>query len=70
MNSNPPSADQTNAVFASSIADFARSHGISRAQGYLLGEPLPAAEMTPLLRRHLVPGPPPRRGRRTDTGRV
>jgi EAL domain-containing protein (putative c-di-GMP-specific phosphodiesterase class I) len=50
--------------------EFLLSHGISRAQGYLLGEPLPAAEMTPLLRRHLVTGPPPRRGRRTDTGRV
>ncbi len=50
--------------------EFLLSHGISRAQGYMLGEPLPAAEMTPLLRRHLVPDPPPRRGRRTDTGRV
>jgi predicted signal transduction protein with EAL and GGDEF domain len=50
--------------------EFLLSHGISRAQGYLLGEPLPAAEMTPLLRRHLVTGPPPRRGRRTDSGRV
>ena len=50
--------------------EFLLSHGISHAQGYALGEPLPAAEMTPLLRRHLVPGPPPRRGRRTDSGRV
>ena len=50
--------------------EFLLSHGIAHAQGYALGQPLPAAETTPLLRRHLVPAPPPRRGRRTDGGRV
>jgi diguanylate cyclase (GGDEF)-like protein len=50
--------------------EFLLRHGISHAQGFALGEPMPAAEMTPLLRRHLVPGPPPRRGRRADSGRV
>ncbi len=50
--------------------DFLLAHGISHAQGLHLGAPMRADAMTPLLRRHLVPGDPPRRGRRTDTGRV
>jgi diguanylate cyclase (GGDEF)-like protein/PAS domain S-box-containing protein len=50
--------------------DFLIAHGISHAQGCHLGPPMRAEEITPLLRRHLVPSAPPRRGRRTDTGRV
>jgi diguanylate cyclase (GGDEF)-like protein/PAS domain S-box-containing protein len=50
--------------------EFLVAHGISHAQGLKLGPPVRADEITPLLRRHLVAGPPPRRGRRTDTGRV
>jgi diguanylate cyclase (GGDEF)-like protein/PAS domain S-box-containing protein len=50
--------------------EFLLAHGISHAQGFALGEPVMAAELTPLLRRHLVSGAPPRRGTRTDTGRV
>jgi diguanylate cyclase (GGDEF)-like protein/PAS domain S-box-containing protein len=50
--------------------DFLVAHGISHAQGARLGSPMPAADVTPLLRRHLVPTAPPRRGTRTDTRRV
>ncbi|MGZ4351688.1 MAG: putative bifunctional diguanylate cyclase/phosphodiesterase, partial [Solirubrobacteraceae bacterium] len=50
--------------------DFLLAHGISHAQGFALGEPMPPGELTPLLHGHLVPDPPPRRGRRTDGGRV
>jgi diguanylate cyclase (GGDEF)-like protein/PAS domain S-box-containing protein len=50
--------------------DFLLAHGISHAQGFQLGAPMSAEDVTPLLRRHLVPGAPPRRGQRTDTGRV
>ena len=50
--------------------EFLVAHGISHAQGFQLGLPVRADEITPLLRRHLVAGAPPRRGRRTDTGRV
>lgn len=50
--------------------DFLFAHGISHAQGFQLGPPMRADEITPLLRRHLVAGAPPRRGTRTDTGRV
>jgi diguanylate cyclase (GGDEF)-like protein/PAS domain S-box-containing protein len=50
--------------------DFLIAHGISHAQGLHLGPPVPTVQTTPLLRRHLVPGAPPRRGARTDTGRV
>jgi EAL domain-containing protein (putative c-di-GMP-specific phosphodiesterase class I) len=57
-------------VETESQLEFLLRHGISHAQGFALGEPMPASEMTPLLRRHLVPGPPPRRGRRADGGRV
>jgi diguanylate cyclase (GGDEF)-like protein/PAS domain S-box-containing protein len=50
--------------------DFLLAHGISHAQGFQLGAPMSAEDVTPLLRRHLVSGAPPRLGRRTDTGRV
>jgi diguanylate cyclase (GGDEF)-like protein/PAS domain S-box-containing protein len=50
--------------------DFLLAHGITHAQGSHLGPPVRADEMTPLLRRHLATGAPPRRGARTDTGRV
>jgi EAL domain-containing protein (putative c-di-GMP-specific phosphodiesterase class I) len=50
--------------------DFLLAHGITHAQGFQLGPPMRAAEITPLLRRHLVTGAPPRRGTRSDTGRV
>jgi diguanylate cyclase (GGDEF)-like protein/PAS domain S-box-containing protein len=50
--------------------DFLVAHGISRAQGFQVGPPMPADEITPLLRRHLVPTAPPRRGTRTDTRRI
>jgi diguanylate cyclase (GGDEF)-like protein/PAS domain S-box-containing protein len=50
--------------------EFLLARGISHAQGFYLGPPVHAEEMTPLLRRHLVSGAPPRRGTRTDTGRV
>ncbi len=50
--------------------EFLIAHGISHAQGFQLGPPMSVEEVTPLLRRHLVAGAPPRRGTRTDTGRV
>ena len=50
--------------------DFLLAHGISHGQGPQLGLPMSAQDITPLLRRHLVASPPPRRGRRTDSGRV
>jgi diguanylate cyclase (GGDEF)-like protein/PAS domain S-box-containing protein len=50
--------------------DFLVANGISHAQGAQLGPPARAEEITPLLRRSLVPGVPPRRGTRTDTGRL
>jgi diguanylate cyclase (GGDEF)-like protein/PAS domain S-box-containing protein len=50
--------------------DFLIASGITHAQGFALGSPMSAADVTPLLRRQLVPGPPPRRGTRSDTGRV
>jgi diguanylate cyclase (GGDEF)-like protein/PAS domain S-box-containing protein len=50
--------------------DFLLAHGISLAQGFLLGAPMGAAEMTALLQRHLVAPTPPRRGPRPDSGRV
>ena len=50
--------------------DFLLAHGISHAQGFQLGAPMNAEEVTPLLRQHLIPGAPPRRGTRSDTGRV
>jgi diguanylate cyclase (GGDEF)-like protein/PAS domain S-box-containing protein len=50
--------------------EFLIAQGITHAQGFQLGMPMTAAELTPLLRRHLVAGPPPRRGTRTDGGRV
>jgi diguanylate cyclase (GGDEF)-like protein/PAS domain S-box-containing protein len=40
---------------------FLVEHGILHAQGFALTAPLPAAELTPLLHRALVPAPPPRR---------
>ena len=46
---------------------FLIEHGILHAQGFALTGPLPAAEVTPLLARALVPGPPPRRRTRTGT---
>ena len=49
--------------------EFLLAHGISHAQGFQLGPPMRAEEMTPLLHRHLVGDAPPRRGTRTDTGR-
>ncbi len=49
--------------------DFLLAHGIVHAQGFHLGSPMRAEEITPLLHRHLVAGPPPRRGERSDTGR-
>jgi diguanylate cyclase (GGDEF)-like protein/PAS domain S-box-containing protein len=48
--------------------EFLLDHGISHAQGLALGEPMQAEELTRLLRSHLVAGPPPRRGSRTDGG--
>ncbi|HYZ80326.1 MAG TPA: EAL domain-containing protein [Solirubrobacteraceae bacterium] len=48
--------------------EFLLAHGISHAQGSALGEPMQAEELTPLLHSHLVAGPPPRRGSRTDRG--
>jgi diguanylate cyclase (GGDEF)-like protein/PAS domain S-box-containing protein len=50
--------------------EFLLAHGISRAQGFALGEPVVADELTPLLRRRLLPDAPPRRGTRTDAGRA
>jgi EAL domain-containing protein (putative c-di-GMP-specific phosphodiesterase class I) len=50
--------------------EFLLAHGISLAQGVLLGAPMGAAEITALLRRHLVAPRPPRRGQRPDTDRV
>jgi diguanylate cyclase (GGDEF)-like protein/PAS domain S-box-containing protein len=50
--------------------EFLIANGISHAQGALLGPPARAEQITPLLRRSLVPGAPPRRGTRTDTGRL
>jgi diguanylate cyclase (GGDEF)-like protein/PAS domain S-box-containing protein len=50
--------------------EFLIAHGISHAQGFALGPPMPADEITPLLRRRLVADAPPRRGTRTDTGRI
>ena len=50
--------------------EFLLAHGISHAQGFALGEPMVADEITPLLRRQLAWDPPPRRGTRSDTGRV
>jgi EAL domain-containing protein (putative c-di-GMP-specific phosphodiesterase class I) len=50
--------------------DFLLAHGISLAQGFLLGAPMGAAEITALLQRHLVAPTPPRRGPRPDSGRV
>ncbi len=50
--------------------DFLLAHGISLAQGSLLGAPMDAADITALLQRHLVAPTPPRRGPRPDTGRV
>ncbi|MFL5862180.1 MAG: putative bifunctional diguanylate cyclase/phosphodiesterase [Solirubrobacteraceae bacterium] len=50
--------------------EFLVGHGISRAQGFALGEPMRAEQLTPLLRRHLAPGGPPRRGARTDGART
>jgi EAL domain-containing protein (putative c-di-GMP-specific phosphodiesterase class I) len=50
--------------------EFLLAHGIAHAQGFHLSAPMRAEEITPLLRRHLVTGPPPRRGARNDTGRV
>src|SRR5207253_1116150 len=49
--------------------EFLVAHGISLAQGFALGEPMRAEQLTPLLRRHLVPSAPPRRGALTDGGR-
>ena len=53
--------------------DFLTTRGVGYAQGFALASPMPAAELTPLLRRRLVPGPPLDRSRpsvRGDTGRV
>jgi diguanylate cyclase (GGDEF)-like protein/PAS domain S-box-containing protein len=50
--------------------DFLVESGIAHAQGIHLGAPARAEEITPLLRRHLVRGVAPRRGTRTDTGRL
>jgi diguanylate cyclase (GGDEF)-like protein/PAS domain S-box-containing protein len=50
--------------------DFLLAHGISLAQGLLLGAPMDAAGITSLLERHLVAPTPPRRGPRPDSGRV
>jgi EAL domain-containing protein (putative c-di-GMP-specific phosphodiesterase class I) len=50
--------------------DFLLAHGIAHAQGFHLGPPMRAPEITELLRRHLVSDAPPRRGTRTDSGRV
>jgi EAL domain-containing protein (putative c-di-GMP-specific phosphodiesterase class I) len=49
---------------------FLIANGISHAQGFALGSPMTARELTPLLHQQFVPGPPPRRGTRHDTGRV
>jgi diguanylate cyclase (GGDEF)-like protein/PAS domain S-box-containing protein len=45
---------------------FLVEHEILHAQGFALTAPLPAPELTPLLHRALVPGPPPRRAIRGD----
>jgi EAL domain-containing protein (putative c-di-GMP-specific phosphodiesterase class I) len=50
--------------------DFLLAHGISLAQGLLLGAPVGAADMTALLQRELVAPTPPRRGPRSDGGGV
>jgi diguanylate cyclase (GGDEF)-like protein/PAS domain S-box-containing protein len=50
--------------------EFLIASGITHAQGPVLGPPMTAADLTPVLRGHLVPGPPPRRGARSDSGRV
>jgi diguanylate cyclase (GGDEF)-like protein/PAS domain S-box-containing protein len=50
--------------------DFLLAHGISLAQGLLLGAPVSAADMTALLQRELVAPTPPRRGPRSDGGGV
>ncbi len=50
--------------------DFLLAHGISLAQGLLLGAPVGAADITALLQHHLVAPTPPRRGPRPGTGGV
>jgi diguanylate cyclase (GGDEF)-like protein/PAS domain S-box-containing protein len=53
--------------------EFLTASGITQAQGPVLASPMTAAELTPLLRRQLVPGSPPGRSRPptpNDTGRV
>ena len=50
--------------------DFLLAHGITLAQGSLLGTPMGVADITALLRGHLVAPRPPRRGPRPDSGRV
>ncbi|MFZ1992908.1 MAG: EAL domain-containing protein [Solirubrobacteraceae bacterium] len=50
--------------------DFLVAHGISHAQGFQLGAPMRAEDMTPLLRREFVAAAPPRRGTRTGTDQV
>ena len=50
--------------------DFLLAHGISLGQGFLLGAPVGAADITSLLQRHLVAPMPPRRGQRPGTGGV
>jgi diguanylate cyclase (GGDEF)-like protein/PAS domain S-box-containing protein len=49
--------------------EFVVAHGITHAQGYALAEPLQAADLEPLLRRHLLADLPPRRGTRQDRER-
>jgi diguanylate cyclase (GGDEF)-like protein/PAS domain S-box-containing protein len=50
--------------------DFLLAHGISLAQGLLLGAPMGAADITALLERDLVAPRPPRRGPRPDSSGV
>ena len=50
--------------------EFLLAHGITHGQGYQLSPPMRADEITALLHSQLLPDAPPRRGTRTDTGRV
>ena len=48
---------------------FLIEYGVTRAQGFHLGHPMPGPDLTPLLKRFLVPEAPPRRARSNGAGR-
>jgi diguanylate cyclase len=54
-------------VESDSQVQFLIEHGIAHAQGFHLGPPMRAADLTPALTAGLVSGPPSRRGSRRDT---